>query len=819
MRVLYLICFCVPLYASYNQWQGGSGNVTVRNNTTTITDGGGVWTNSGAANNLLRRLEIRNTNENQRLQIEVVNQIAVIGIYQPTTITKNIVNKVTVKNGGSIECDRNICSDGNSLYIGNNHSAQLTTLSVEAGGRINRNGYGRINVSGYLNTLSNAGQILGEGVVLGLNSRGTLAALYNNAGGYISAVTGRAGSNSNIEELINNANASIGNISSLIFDLRLRNVGSINNITGISTPTLENSGNITSVTNSTITTLTNTGGNLNTITNSTISTINVSGGVVSSVTNNSITNFNVSGGNVGVISNPQGQRLSNLNVSGGGVVGTLENIAITNLTNSANITNLTGSANINALNNTGTITNLTLNDNIGYNPNTRAHINGNVTNLTIQDFNIILQNNADVWNTHSLANQGANTEHLYMSATVGNLVVQPGAIKIALGQGVDKQDGIYRYDKVILNAPANSINFSHLTPAQGLELFDVRGVGFSLRGNVASSFGASVLQSVQLNDTRRIVIVQNILDSINFHHFYRTSIKRKEQNKEQASEDTQEQKIDTSHWQKYRTFAIPYGVYGDLSVNKTKSNTYASGLLAGIQKDLGALGIGIAYLGYEYNSTNSRLSVADAFLTANVAQGGLAHIKLLKSQENKQFYLKTNLRTTFAFLKFNAKEDRNSFDANTFTYHFGGAMRGGMAYYFNPISYIAPELGISYDLMGVAGFEIDKGVLANEIYPSYNVHLPQVSVSVKYYQAVGQFYRYSILMGGRYSPNNRPMLSFQNGIFSDEARIFLPSFYANIDANISRAISRVSELGVGYNGLVYNGGSSHSLSVKYVRWF
>lgn len=825
MRILCLIFFCIPyclLYASYNEWQGGSGNVNNSRNTTTIINGGGgIWSNTGAQNDRRRRLELRNTNPSSRLQIEVVNQIATLGIYTPTTINYNVVNRVTVKSSGSIQCDRNVCLDGNSLFIGTTQNTQLSNLVVESGGRINQSGYGRINVSGYLGTVSNRGQILGEGIVIGRNGFGHLSVLHNRAGGFVRKVSGVAGNN-RVERIINEGTINtIENITSTRANVaNIENMpnGVITNITGVNVYDIRQRGILDNLTQSTITELKNESGNLNAITNSTISTINVSGGVVNNVTNNAITNFNVSGGNVRVISNPQGQRLSNLNVSGG-VVGTLENIAITNLTNSANITNLTGSANINALNNNGgTITNLTLSQNIGYNPNTNAHINGSIINLTLEDFSITLHNNYDIWNTHTFNTQGMNDEHLYMSANVGNLTIQPGAIKVSLGANVNKKDGVYLYDKVILDAPANSINFSHLTPAQGLSLYDFK-TGFSLSANAQSSFGASALQSIQLNDTRRIVIIQNILDSINFHHFYRTSIKRKEQSNEQTNKDTQEQKIDTSNWQKKRTFAIPYGLYGNLSVNNTKSNTYAGGAIFGVQRDFGHLGIGILYLGYEYNSTTSQLSVANATLNANVAQGGVAHIKLLKSEENKQFYLKSNLRSTLTHLKINAKENKNLYDASTFTYHIGGAVRGGMAYYFDSMSYIAPEIGVSYDLMSVADFEIEKGALANEVYPTHNVHLPQLSASMKYYKAIGQFYRYSILVGGRYSPNNKPTLKFQNGIFSDEARISLPLFYANVDASFSHAISRVSELGVSYNGLAYNGGSSHSLSVKYVKWF
>ena len=828
MRVIWFgILLCIPcfLFASYNQWQGGAGNKTLTNNSTIIRDGSGTWRNDGAVANFLRRLEIRDsayTQTGDKIRVEVVNQISVLGIYAGTT-RNNIVEEIAVRRGGSIQCVTPICSDGNSLYIGASRTAsQLITLRVDNGGIINRNGYGRINVSGYLGTILNSGQILGEGVVIGRNGFGHLGVLNNYAGGVISGVSGVAGNH--LVDRIYNAGTinTIANITSTkgnVANIENAPSGVITSITGVNVFDIRQRGRLDNLTSSTIGEVRNESGTLNNVSNNTITTFTISGGNVNRITNNAINTINVSGGNVALISNPQ-QGLPTLNISGG-VVQTLENISITNLTNSGGtITNLTTSTNVSRLNNAGgTITNLTLYQNIGYNPNTNAHINGSITNLNIEDFSITLHNNYDIWNSHTFAAQGMNDEHLYMNANVGNLIIQPGAIKVSLGANVDKKDGVYSYDKVILNAPAGSINFSHLTPTQGLELFDVPGRnGFSLGANASNSFGASALQSIQLNDTRRIVIIQNILDSINYHHFYRTAIKRQE-SKEQTNKDTQAQKIDTSNWQKKRTFAIPYGLYGNLSVNNTKSHTYAGGAISGVQRDFGHLGIGVVYLGYEYNSTTSQLSVADATLSANVAQGGMAHIKLLKSDENKQFYLKSNLRSTLTHLTINAKENKNLYDASTFTYHIGGAVRGGMAYYFDSMSYIAPELGVSYDLMGVAGFEIEKGVLANEVYPTHNVHLPQLSASMKYYKAIGQFYRYSILVGGRYSPNNKPTLKFQNGIFSDEARIYLPLFYANVDASFSRAISRVSELGVSYNGLAYNGGQSHSLSVKYVKWF
>ncbi len=814
--------------ASTNTWTGGTGSlITQGQRSQILTNGGGTWQDTGSTTRA-SRTEIRDSNTNtapgQRLMLEVHNEVSVLAIYNTTRGQANIVNTLTVKSGGKIQCGT-FCNDGNSLYIGSDRSAQLINLRLEAGASINGSNRGRLNVNGgYLGVVFlNAGaSILGEGIKL--NNNAGLSTV-NNSGNISGLSCGTMGCGS-VEEVQNKAGGTITSIA-----------GSNTHYINI-TKSITNQGSIGTINKANVNQTLSTSGSIGTVSWSNINTFNVSGGTVGNITNNNISNLTVSGGKIdnisnntingtltvsaGIVANISGnnQTLNNLNITGG-TVANINNIKITNLNNNGGtITNLTASTNVSRLNNAGgTITNLTLSQNIEYNPNTNAHINGSITNLTIEDFSITLHNNYDIWNTHIFSTQGMNDEHLYMNANVGNLTIQPGAIKVSLGANVDKKDGVYLYNKVILNAPANSINFSHLTPAQGLEIFDVPGRnGFSLSANAQSSFGASALQSIQLNDTRRIVIIQNILDSINYHHFYRTSIKRQE-GKEQANKDSLAQKVDTSNWQKKRTFAIPYGLYGNLSVNNTKSNTYAGGAIFGVQRDFGHLGIGILYLGYEYNSTTSQLSVANATLNANVAQGGVAHIKLLKSEENKQFYLKSNLRSTLTHLKINAKENKNLYDASTFTYHIGGAVRGGMAYYFDSMSYIAPEIGVSYDLMSVADFEIEKGALANEVYPTHNVHLPQLSASMKYYKAIGQFYRYSILVGGRYSPNNKPTLKFQNGIFSDESRIYLPLFYANVDASFSHAISRVSELGVSYNGLAYNGGSSHSLSVKYVKWF
>lgn len=821
---LLLICACMLAKASTNTWTGGTGSLTTKGRQTQIlTNGGGTWQDTGSTTSA-SRTEIRNSNTStapgQRLMLEVHNEVSVLAIYSTTRGQSNIVNTLTVKSGGKIQCGT-FCNDGNSLYIGSDRSAQLINLRLEARASINGGNRGRINVNGgYLGVvyLDAGASILGEGIKL--NNNAGLSTV-NNSGNISGLSCGTVGCGS-VEEVQNKAGGTITSIAGsnthyINITKSITNQGSIGTINKANVnQTLSTSGSIGTVSWSNINTFNVSGGTVGNITNNNISNLTVSGGKIDNISNNTINGtLTVSAGNVANISG-NNQTLNNLNITGG-TVANINNIKITNLNNNGGtITNLTASTNVSRLNNAGgTITNLTLSQNIEYNPNTNAHINGSITNLTIRSFNIELQSASGTWNAHTITNRGQDNEHLYIQGSVTNLNILPGAIHVAVGNGVD--EGIYLYDKIILNGSTKQVNFSHLTPAQGLSLYDFK-TGFSLSANAQSSFGASALQSIQLNDTRRIVIIQNILDSINYHHFYRTSIKRQE-GKEQANKDSLAQKVDTSNWQKKRTFAIPYGLYGNLSVNNTKSNTYAGGAIFGVQRDFGHLGIGILYLGYEYNSTTSQLSVANATLNANVAQGGVAHIKLLKSEENKQFYLKSNLRSTLTHLKINAKENKNLYDASTFTYHIGGAVRGGMAYYFDSMSYIAPEIGVSYDLMSVADFEIEKGALANEVYPTHNVHLPQLSASMKYYKAIGQFYRYSILVGGRYSPNNKPTLKFQNGIFSDESRIYLPLFYANVDASFSHAISRVSELGVSYNGLAYNGGSSHSLSVKYVKWF
>ena len=507
--------------------------------------------------------------------------------------------------------------------------------------------------------------------------------------------------------------------------------------------------------------------------------------------------------------------------------------------------------------NLGTINNLSVNGNIAFRNN--QHLNGTITNLHIRRWDLSINAPANEYNarTDCSANPAA-----HLCTTARNITLDSQSLHIKLGSNTD--DGIYFFEKLIFGGN-KTINMSHLRAGQGVRIFPRMNqtgqiVGFSVHPDVTDSFGANILSGVAVNTMNRNILVKNLLDSVSFHHFYRTNLRQlnkshtqntntqvvvagafvsklaldskesvsKAGNNTKINKQHQEQKpsnelqelvnADMLNWQQMRVFAIPFGSLSYANSQDTKATRYAGGLIGGLTKRIGGMGQISGYVGYEYSSSDSKLRVSKGFLNSHNALMGALYMTSF-DVSNMQYILKLDARGAINVPTFNAFEGGLAYDADILTFNYGLESRLGMVFYPFEMGYISPEIGLGYDSMIVKGFEIDKNPVANEIYPRHIWHFPQALASVKYYQAWGVTMRGSLLLGARYNILNTPSISFTNGNRGDSNVIELPSLYFNVDSSFSVAISRTQEITFAYSGIYRSGGHSHSLSLKWLAYF
>ena len=567
--------------------------------------------------------------------------------------------------------------------------------------------------------------------------------------------------------------------------------------------------NIGKISGGTITTLTNTGGNIGSISGGKITNLNnktymnaarlikgkidsISGGEIGTLTNeNSAVISNISGGHINTLNN---ENFGEIQQISGGTINTLNN------KNAGTINTILATAKIGALNNTGTINNLTLhNGNIGLNAN-GYHLSGTIDQLNIDSWILRLDAPAAEWNTENTGTADTANSHIFNAATINSWNIAPKSIVIDIGDNADS--GEYELKKLITGTGEdNIIDYSHLRLRQGLE-FDKNGDKFRLMANASESLGAKVFQNMALNFERKNIMTQNLLDSLTPQHFGGFF----------KSVDT----IDEMG-EKWRFFALPYAVLGSYKPNGEKVDEFGGGVLVGAQRDIQDKGVLSAYLGYEYDNTKAELSSTSATINTNTLQIGVIHNISFDFDDTKQWYIKSNLRGQFALPKFS--EDTLDMSADLGSYSAGIEGRAGLAWNLSDKSYLAPELGISYDALMLDGFTLSSAGNATETYSKHTWHLPQILGGVKWYQAYGDMFRTSVTAGVHYNLLNKPSVEFSIAKINDKSEIELPSFYANVGLNAIWQISPKSEVSVGYSGVYHSNGLANSLAFKYALRF
>ncbi|MGX2971172.1 hypothetical protein [Helicobacter sp. T3_23-1059] len=653
-------------------------------------------------------------------------------------------------------------------------------------------------------------------------SGGTIETLTNTAGSTIQSISngvfGKAGSNpSNGAPVAESGgltnNATIGKISGGRFynelknegesDTKKANIGEISGGTftkitnGVADDAKSQYSSIDKISGGNITLLVNAGTGAQ---NEQATITEISGGNIAKLQNKGeITN--ITGGNISELVNESKNSIGDIS---GGTINVLDNKA-------GKITSIGANAKVNALdNNGGTIASLTLNNNnIGYNEATKAHINGEVTNLSLNAWNLTIDGTATQWD-----NSNDKNAHIYVAdgSTVTNASVANEAITVNVGDNV-KSNEVYSFDNVFKTVGGqggtiaglqNAVNASHIKTTQGLKL-NATTNGFGLSGDAANSYGAQVLQNLALNSVRKTLITQGLLDSLVNHNYF-SVVNDDESSDEKANK-------------KWRGFVLPYATLGSASLSAANQSEVAGGALLGVQYATGG-SLASLYLGYEYAKANldfnqAGVASSSANLNTNALNIGLNILSKFGNGETFQPFVKANIRANVELPELTISASNVNAKAKLTSYTIGAEAKIGAALLFkSKESYLAPEVGLSYDVLHLDGFSLKTA--NSEKYVEHNWQLPQVGAGAKWYHSWHKIFKTSLNAGVKYNILHTPYASFTiGGLDENIARINLPKIYGNVDANAIFAINKNHELTLGYNGVFYNSGKAHSVALKY----
>ena len=516
---------------------------------------------------------------------------------------------------------------------------------------------------------------------------------------------------------------------------------------------------------------------------------------------------------------------------------------------------------------------------------------GTIENLNIYQSTLTINSNPSTWNnqTHTT---NIYPEHISANTITKVSEVGAGAIRINIGEGVTDANNTYYYEKLILDSnggkditnadgTASKLNFSHLSAGLGTALHDM-GVGFRVSPDIATSYGASLWRIITMSYMRRAVMTQNALDSLMKKNFRSDLSKYAQKDKEIFLNRARNQrdvnnparinryspamrkamKQDKSTKRKSKTdkafldyggnknhiaFVLPYAAHSYAELGVASATEWSGGMIGGVQRAVGE-GILGGYLGYEYAYVDAELLRTQATVHNSSLNIGATFFQSFAFETKPQeFYLKLNLRAGLDMPSFSAQSPlpniKFKLESNTpdsvipLIWSAGASLRSGINFYqlkFN--SYIAPELGLSYDVLSPLDMKLQKAKYklgGNEYYPMQMWHLPQVAASVKYYKVWTKGFKMSAIGGLRYNVLNKPEGEFKIGGLSGSGIIALPILYGNIDLDFIWTLKQNHELSAGYNGLFYSNfnefgkasandkfhGVSTAFNMKYVYWF
>ena len=446
------------------------------------------------------------------------------------------------------------------------------------------------------------------------------------------------------------------------------------------------------------------------------------------------------------------------------------------------------------------------------------------------------------------------------------------------------------------DAQGNSIlNGTHITAGQGVRLAK-SATGFSLQADVSTSQGSSVYRALALSYMRRSVMTQNILDTMTTKTFHSDRYYEQEAQlkalrddmsrltksskrfskltrvKNQDSIDKVREKVakltlEQSSAQNLKTynnfelidqldamfipydgrrdnlaFVLPYSAHSYADMGSSNAIEWVGGALAGLQKNLRSSGIIGGYVGYEFVNTSTKLLGQDTKIQTNALQAGAHYFKSFAFRTKAwEGFIKGNIRGGIDLPQFSMQVAGSSVKLTSASsaskiplmWSVGAEFRTGITFYqYKYNSYIAPEIGVSYDLLSSIDMAMKKPaqIGADELHKAISWHLPQASFSVRYYKMWGEVFRTNFKAGVRYNIFSTQRASFSIGAFDDDGTIALPLAYGNLALDFVWLIKKNHELSLGYDGLFYANkfdkgaedrfnGITTTLNLKYAYWF
>ena len=296
----------------------------------------------------------------------------------------------------------------------------------------------------------------------------------------------------------------------------------------------------------------------------------------------------------------------------------------------------------------------------------------------------------------------------------------------------------------------------------------------------------------------------------------------------------------------WRLFALPYGANSIVGLGASSALEWAGGAIFGIQRNL-KKGAGIfgGYVGYEFVNTDTQLVGAPTRVQTNSLQAGLNYFKTFAfTSKVWEGFIKASIRggVDLPRFTFQASGQDNTIESNTkassipLLWSAGAEVHGGITFYqFKRNSYVAPEIGISYDILSTLDMKFLKPFGASEFYDRIYWHLPQVGLSLRYYKIFGNTFRLNTKIGIKYNILNNQEATFTIGQFSDKGTISLPAVYGNLSLDFIWMVKKNHELSLGYDGLFYANkfvkdkqskeynqqfnGVTTTINLKYAYWF
>ncbi|MGX3046153.1 hypothetical protein, partial [Helicobacter sp. T3_23-1056] len=296
----------------------------------------------------------------------------------------------------------------------------------------------------------------------------------------------------------------------------------------------------------------------------------------------------------------------------------------------------------------------------------------------------------------------------------------------------------------------------------------------------------------------------------------------------------------------WRFFALPYSANSYVDLGANSAIEWVGGALFGMQRNLRKNGIFGGYLGYEFNNVNTEfVGSAPTSVLTNSLQGGINYFKTFAvTRKVAEGFIKLNIRAGVDLpqFKLDAGGRINTIEADSsktkatipLMWNAGVELKGGITIYqFKKNSYVAPEIGLSYDVLSSVPTKLIKpritsvtpNVLpigADEYYGAVLWHLPQVQASLRYYKIWGNTFRTNTKIGVRYNVLNEPKLGsflYGNTLDEKERRITLPLVYGNLSFDLVWLVKKNHELSLGYDGLFYASSFDKSSESALSKWF